>query len=93
MFYDSVVYKRAVDAVAAEIPIDTGRFLVTGASGLIGSCIVDVLVSANRLYGKDFSIYAMGRSAEKLAQRFEANLDMHFFPQNVVDPIAIEGLD
>ena len=93
MFYDSVIYKRAVDAVAAEIPIDTGRFLVTGASGLIGSCIVDVLISANRLYGKDFSIYAMGRSAEKLAQRFEANSDIHFVAQNVVDPIAIEGLD
>ena len=93
MFYDNIVYKKAVDAVAAEIPVDSGSFLVTGASGLIGSCIVDVLLSANRLYGKKFSIYAMGRSADKLARRFGAAPDLHFIAQNVADPITIDGLD
>ena len=93
MLYDNTIYKKAVDAVAAEIPADEGSFLVTGASGLIGSCIIDVLLSANHIYGKKFSIYAMGRNADKLAYRFGNNRDIHFVTQNVVDPIAIEGLN
>lgn len=93
MFYENAIYKQAVDAIAAEIPVDNGCFLITGASGLIGSCIVDVLISANRLYKKRFTIYTMGRSADKLAQRFGTNSDIQFVAQNVVDPIAIEGLD
>ena len=93
MFYRNRIYKKTIDAIAAEIPVDDGRFLITGASGLIGSCIVDVLLSANRLYGKKFLIYVMGRSIEKLAQRFEVSSDIHFVAQNVIDPIAIESLD
>ena len=93
MFYDSITYKKAIQAVAAEIPIDYGRFLVTGASGLIGSRIVDVLLSANHLYGKRFTVYAMGRNRDKLSQRFGIIPDVHFVAQNVADPITIEGLD
>ena len=93
MLYKNPIYKNAIDAIAADIPVDEGRVLVTGASGLIGSCIVEVLLSANQLFGKKFSIYAMGRSADKLAHRFGNYSDVHFVAQNVVDPIAIEGLD
>ena len=93
MFYDNTIYKKSVDMIASEIPVDHGRFLITGASGLIGSCIVDVLVSAKHLYDKTLSIYAMGRSAEKLAKRFADTPDIHFVAQDVSDPIDIEGLD
>lgn len=93
MVYENSIYKNAIDAVACEIPIDEGGFLITGASGLIGSCIVDVLLSANIIYGKKFSIYAVGRNADKLAQRFGNNPGVHFVAQNIVDPIDIEGLD
>lgn len=44
--------------------------LVTGATGLIGSFIVDALIYYNEHSGREFKIYAMGRSIERLKKRF-----------------------
>lgn len=44
---------------------------VTGASGLIGSCIVDFCLYLNNQYNFDMKIYVMGRSKDKLAHRFK----------------------
>ena len=93
MFYDNKIYKEAVAAVSSEISVEKGNFLITGASGLIGSCIIDVLVSANRIYGKKFTIYALGRSNDKLVHRFGYNPDIRFVIQDVTEPITIENLN
>lgn len=54
------------------------RFLITGASGLIGLCLIDALMRYNT-QGADISIYAVGRSKEKAALRLgEYFLDSHF---------------
>lgn len=72
-----------------EIAIGDGKILVTGASGLIGSCMVDLLMLANK-HGRHFEVYALGRSMEKLKLRFaffaDSNL-LHFVEQNVRMPI------
>ena len=86
-------YRKAIEIIASEISATGGEILVTGASGLIGSCIVDVLLAANRLNHKNFSIYAMGRSAEKLKKRFGDLPDVYCIAQNAADPIKIQGLD
>lgn len=44
--------------------------LVTGASGLIGSAIVDVLIWLNRKYTLNMKIYAAGRNEERVVRRF-----------------------
>lgn len=52
------------------------RVLVTGASGLICSAVVDLLLACNRKYGTGITVYAAGRNTAKLAARFpdgEAN--------------------
>lgn len=43
------------------------NILITGASGLIGSCIVEILMARNEI---NFNIYVSGRNKEKLLNRF-----------------------
>jgi len=93
MITDSITYNNTINRIASEIPITKGKILITGATGLIGSFMVDVLVAANSLYGKDFHIYAMGRSCEKLKRRFEGISGVYCLAQNIIEPIEIEELD
>ena len=56
------------------------RFLITGATGLIGVCLIDALMKANA-EGANITIYALGRSREKAADRlgeYYANNHFHF---------------
>jgi nucleoside-diphosphate-sugar epimerase len=45
--------------------------LITGATGLIGSAIVDTLIYANRAKNFDINIFATSRDIDKLRKRFE----------------------
>lgn len=49
--------------------------LITGASGLIGSFIVDTLHEANQMMKMGIKIYAMGRNLERLLKRFPYAID------------------
>ena len=54
------------------------RFLITGATGLIGVCLIDALMKANA-EGANITIYALGRNREKAAARLgEYYDDKHF---------------
>lgn len=66
------------------------NILVTGATGLIGSCLVDVLMSR---VNKDYSIYACGRNEERAKARFLDFVDdpaFHFFKYDVMEPLIGE---
>ena len=59
----------------AEIDLPWDRLkgkamLITGASGLIGTCLVDVLMHRNLLYDQECKIYAVGRNADKAKNLF-----------------------
>lgn len=92
MIKNSITYQKAIEQVASIIPVSGGRILVTGSTGLIGSCIIDVLMAANDLFDKQFEIFALGRNEVQLQSRFGMAEDLHFVIQNVIEPIAIEGL-
>lgn len=62
-------YKDSIEKIVEELPINRGSFLITGATGLIGSCLIDVLVASNKK-GSSFKIYALGRSKERIIKRF-----------------------
>lgn len=66
-------YQKSVEYIAEFLSVRKASFLVTGATGLIGSCIIDVLVAANK-NGCEFSIYALSRSKEKVKNRFCDNV-------------------
>ncbi len=93
MVINNSTYIHSIKRIASELPVDEGVFLVTGASGLIGSCVVDVLSAANLFFHKHLEIYAMGRDAEKLNRRFGITPDVHCVVQNVTDAISIEGIN
>lgn len=93
MIKDSITYKNSIKNVASEIGVSGGRILVTGSTGLIGSCIIDVLLAANELFGKKFEVYALGRNAEKLVNRFGKNDSLHFVVQDITEPLVIDDLD
>ena len=46
------------------------NFLLSGATGMIGSCLVDVLMKQNTEHNLNCHIYALGRDEEKAKNRF-----------------------
>lgn len=65
------------------------RFLITGATGLLGVCLIDALMLYNKR-GANIDIYAIGRSKEKalmrLGEYFE-DAHFHFIEQDVRQPL------
>lgn len=86
---ENAIYREALERVVPEIAIDDGSVLVTGASGLIGSCIIDLLMLSNK-YGHHFEIYALGRNVNKLRNRFASYSsceELHFIEQDICQPL------
>ena len=70
--------------------LDGANILVTGATGLIGSCLVDALM----LYPKgNFHVFAAGRNEERAAIRFKSyqnDARFHFLRFDVMEPLQSE---
>lgn len=71
------LYVEDLENAAAYAELDNSSVLVTGASGLIGSFIVDALAYHNEKHGANIKIYAMSRRLEKLRERFSYCTDIH----------------
>ena len=59
--------------------------LVTGATGLIGGCLVEVLMTRG-----DINVYAAGRNETRALSRFAeytSNPHFHFFKYDVSTPL------
>ena len=93
MIKNSITYQKAIGKAASEITVPGGRILITGSTGLIGSCIVDVLLAANASFGKRFEVYALGRNEEKMKRRFGTDNALHFVVQDAAEPVTTEALD
>ncbi|WP_390409622.1 NAD-dependent epimerase/dehydratase family protein [Lacticaseibacillus jixiensis] len=73
MLEQTPAYYAELDTVIDAVDwsqIDHRSVLVIGASGLIGSYLVDVLMRHNDRSGADIAVYAMGRSQAHLDARF-----------------------
>lgn len=83
------IYSEALKKSLGYVAVTGKSFLVTGASGLIGSCLVDLLMLANQ-EGANNHVYALGRSFEKLSKRFCSlahNKYFHIIVQDVCSPL------
>jgi len=70
------------------------KFLITGASGLIGMFLIDALMRYNSKADAGIEIYAVGRNKEKASARLGEYYDsglFHFIEQDVCNPFP-EGL-
>ena len=80
-------YFDGINKVAKSLSIKSGIILVTGATGLVGSCIIDVLLAANSMYNADYKIYALGRDRNKIVSRFGNKVVP--IVQNIVDKLPM----
>ena len=86
---NNTLYRDALSRAIKQLKLKNGRFLITGASGLIGSCLIDMLLLANE-QGRSFEVFAVGRSREKLSKRFndfEGSSNLHFVEQDICNPL------
>lgn len=69
------------------------RFLITGASGLIGSFLIDVLMEKNRQDQLGCKIYAVGRNEKKAQEKFAAywqSEDFQFISHDINLPLELD---
>lgn len=86
--FENEDYLEDLHRVAIQLPEESFSILITGATGLIGSFMVDVLLYANKILGKKNKIYALGRSKEKWKERFSYACDeelLYFIEQDVCE--------
>lgn len=73
----------------------TGKsFLISGASGLIGSFLADVLMFRNSKHNQHIKIHALGRNIESAKKRFKSyagNDDFIFTAHDINRPIDFGG--
>lgn len=81
---------RVQSAVVALERLDHSRIFITGAGGLIGSALVDLLLRRNDTADAHIQVYAAGRDPEKLRRRFDhwaGRGDLHFVAYDAAHPI------
>lgn len=96
--YDNVLYIDDLDYVA-ELKLPWEKFqnktiLISGATGLVGSFLVDVLMRKNE-NGLNCTVYALSRNAQKAADRFSkwnASPLLQFIPYDINKPFVRDDL-
>ena len=86
------LYQEDLDRILSIPRIDDlrgKRILVTGATGLIGVCLIDALMKFNTT-GAEIVIYAVGRNKDQAKERlgeYYADKNFHFLEQDVRNPL------
>lgn len=81
IFKEHSLYQEDLQNILSTKGIDQIRnkaFLITGATGLIGACLIDALMLFNS-QGADILIYAVGRSRENASSRLGEYFNNEFF--------------
>lgn len=90
--FESKIYLNQLKELVKFLPDEDKAILITGASGLIGSCFTDGLMFANIFDGRNFQVYVLGRNEDKLKNRFAYGVgreDLHFIIADVSSPLPI----
>ncbi len=97
--YENPRYMDDVRAVAGlELPweqLKDSAVLISGASGLVGSCMIDAVMCRNAESGMNCTVYAMGRGEKKARERFGYCWDsknFKFLPHDINEPLEREDL-
>ena len=72
--YENEEYREDIKAVAGlQLPwemFENSSILISGASGLVGSYLIDVIMRKNANNGMNCTIYALGRNKKNAKERF-----------------------
>lgn len=95
MYYYNKLYREdlinSVSNITHIEQLNGSNILITGASGMIGSFLVDALLYCNELLSCNINIYAMGRNKISLEKRFKSysnNPFFHILEHDVTLPIS-----
>lgn len=73
--YENDLYRGDIEFIADEnLPwelLKNSSILISGASGLVGSCLIDVIMYKNSVSGLNCKVYALGRNEAKAQDRFQ----------------------
>lgn len=78
-------YQQDLSRVANLLPTLSGTILITGSTGLIGGCLVDLLMRHSHC-----DVYALGRNSQRAAKRFGVYHDdsrFHFLQHDICQPL------
>lgn len=79
----SMLWLSDMDEVLAMLPevskLEGQTILITGATGLIGSAIVDMLIRYNETHVNSVNMLVAGRSQAKVENRFSPYCENHYF--------------
>lgn len=70
------------------------NIMISGATGLIGSFLVDVILEKNLVDNLNCTVYALGRNEKKANERFSRYINdprYKFIPYDVKSPLEYEG--
>ncbi len=95
--YENELYRADVQRIS-ELPYEWEKLThmtvaVSGATGMVGSFLADVLMERNHRHNQDVTLILMGRSRNKLVHRFREYMDdanVELCVQDVNDPITEE---
>ncbi len=91
MVYNNGIYLRALRTLFPLLPENKEEtVLITGATGLIGSCLADAFLRSNMENGTAYGVIAMGRSEEKLRARFSYAPGVRFLAQDINTPVTAD---
>lgn len=81
--------QQVLDAVKDVHRLFQKKIYIAGATGLIGSYLVDVLLYANEVMDAGITVYAAGRSMQRLDNRFFYSQDekLHLVEQDVIETL------
>jgi nucleoside-diphosphate-sugar epimerase len=84
MFSENKLYRKDITFFASNNRINWDKLknkaiLITGATGLIGTFLIDLLMYRNEYYKNNITIYAIGRNFAKAENRFKEYFGSSFF--------------
>jgi len=80
-------------SVTLDLPwekLQDSNILISGATGLIGSCLIDILMSKN---DRNYNVFASGRNENRAKKRFKKylnNPNFHFIQYDVIDYLEVD---
>ncbi|MGN1190154.1 MAG: NAD-dependent epimerase/dehydratase family protein [Candidatus Ornithospirochaeta sp.] len=92
---DSTLYNNDLEKVASKYSFSAlygKRIFITGGLGLIGSAVVDLLLTINKLSGDQIDITVGGRRKEKFVSRYgEETTTLHFKRYEATEDLDIDS--
>lgn len=88
MFSQNKIYQKSLELFSQDINWDiysNKNFLIVGATGLIGSYLIDLLMYINKIQNRNIGIVAVARSEVYVKERFEEYLCNRNFRYIIAD--------